>query len=170
MTAAGVSLQLCGNMFKAGCCWSKGREGSGGLINKLEMSGFLGKGVRNHLDLVSLVRLGFPCLTMTKSLPSASLVRYFKDHSGIMPTPHPFQNRWMDPISFASALPWKYSTYNNRTEASRELRKAVFLEFSKNICKRPYLRGINHYTCSTFCPPYQDPFRSTVMQPLLLHL
>lgn len=26
MTAAGVSLQLCGNMFKAGCCW-KGGEG-----------------------------------------------------------------------------------------------------------------------------------------------
>lgn len=93
MTAAGVSLQLCGNRFKAGCCWSKEREGSGGLINKLEMSGVLGKGVRNHLDLVSLVRLGFPCLTMTKSLLSAPLARYFKDHPGIMPTPHPFQNR-----------------------------------------------------------------------------
>lgn len=24
MTAAGVSLQLCGNMFKAGCCWKEG--------------------------------------------------------------------------------------------------------------------------------------------------
>lgn len=28
MIAAGVSLQLCGNMFKAGCCWSTGEGGT----------------------------------------------------------------------------------------------------------------------------------------------
>lgn len=28
MIAAGVSLQLCGNMFKAGCSWSTGERGT----------------------------------------------------------------------------------------------------------------------------------------------
>lgn len=58
-------MEICLKLVVTG---AQEREGSGGLINKLEMSGFLGKGVRNHLDLVSLARLGFPCLTSSKAL------------------------------------------------------------------------------------------------------
>lgn len=66
-------VEICLKLVIAG---AQEREGRWGLINKLKMSGFLGKGVRNHLDLISLVRLWFPCLTSPRFLPSIPLVRH----------------------------------------------------------------------------------------------